>query len=713
MAEQQTNETLVNQVYSKLQPTTAYSNAPDYTILYANKYAGGGPVDMVPDLKAIFEDPNMPLTYTSLKMQIEKLMEAYEGGPWVMENINGTLHIHNIPISIPSYGYLYKSESGELLSAVIQTNWASGNVSGSISTGVGIDKDISSTVHVTDPVDGYPGDTDWSSMNAVHITIDGVEHRYETFQQWYGKWMTTYFKKNGCWPRTVPVSDVDMTLHPDKYSNITQMISDNELELFNQARRSYNNEINRKVQATKYKNKRTNLVKSYSKYNNTKDPNGLSRENQIGMDQGSASLASAYNEDPDNLHEHILRAINNALKVSSDLDKERYKLLKEIANKVKSGIRISKLTPSEIEILKSTKLKITGVKGSLSNVRTVTDRVLAKTITGGSTIVLKSGPEQAYAASAAKVKKQVSSSETYMGADTFTDKSGKKRHTYKVETTSGVVTSNRTGEVMGSTKSVYYVFTHYIAESNGSFITTIWDYARQFYSRNRGASTSGSAVGNRFTNTSGAAKRKKIELQLQVVGRPNLMANQSLYVGNIGKKYSGIWQIETCIHRLSPSSGYTCSLTLVRSSGYTTGITNTSHSGPLVSGSGPAPKNLPNNAPPSTYKFYCSGAEYNHLQHLWLAAGGKTSPAYEAYVGQIIWRNNYYGDDTGWRDQPWHVQRGISVTNDSNNSENSAENYQTTEESPQSKSLTQTMKVDQATPKRNTRTRVDFNYYKK
>lgn len=694
-------DTPVNSVYTELQPVTAYQNSPGFTVLYANEYAGGGPVPMVEDLKEIFNDPDIPLTSTSLKMQIEQLMAGYEDGPWVMENINGTLHIHNLPISAPSYGYLYKSENGELLSATIQTNWVSGNVAGSVSTSIGSDKGTSSVMHVTDPQDDAPGSTDWSSLDIVQPIIDGEKVNFKNFKQWFGSKMSSHFKKYGYSSYGTDWKDyhIDLLIHPERY-NIEVNISDEMLESFKDARREYNTYINKEIEYKHNANKRAAFIKSHPTTSIAPSVEGHQISTQIGEEQGSQSLAGAYQTDQEALHNHILQAIENTLKTSSDLDKERYKLLKEVATKVREGTRISALSPSEIEILKTTKLKIQGLKGTMANVREVNDRVLYKRVANGFT-TLNLTVEQAYAQSSAKVKKDLNSSETYVGAYM---ENGKPLYQSSDEyySTSG----GGTVPVTHTSHLYYYTFTHYIVESNGSFVTTIWDYAYLYYSRNRGASTSGRARGNRFSNGSAAIKRKKIELQLQVVGRPNLMANQSLYVGNIGKKYSGIWDVETCIHRLSPSSGYTCSLTLVRANGYSPGVKSTSSSEHIQQGTGEGnnSKSPKSSASPGEFQMYVSGGEYNRLQALWLAAGGKSSPAYEKLTKQIIWRNEIYGKD-GWKDHPFYEVRGNFITSDDPNVEKS--NVETTKVTPsqQHKELETKYNKDRNTPKKHTRER--------
>lgn len=69
---------------------------------------------------------------------------------------------------------------------------------------------------------------------------------------------------------------------------------------------------------------------------------------------------------------------------------------------------------------------------------------------------------------------------------------------------------------------------------------------------------------NKALNHMRRARFREVEVQMQVVGRPSLVAPGMVKVFNIGQRYSGLWYIKTCIHQIESGSGYTTSLTLIK-----------------------------------------------------------------------------------------------------------------------------------------------------
>lgn len=82
--------------------------------------------------------------------------------------------------------------------------------------------------------------------------------------------------------------------------------------------------------------------------------------------------------------------------------------------------------------------------------------------------------------------------------------------------------------------------------------------------RIKGALDAGNRSANKALNNMRRAKFREVEVQMQVIGRPTLVAPGMVKIFNIGLRYSGLWYIKTCIHQIDPSAGYTTSLTLVK-----------------------------------------------------------------------------------------------------------------------------------------------------
>lgn len=67
-------------------------------------------------------------------------------------------------------------------------------------------------------------------------------------------------------------------------------------------------------------------------------------------------------------------------------------------------------------------------------------------------------------------------------------------------------------------------------------------------------------MNNAMNNNTRKVTEKRLEVEMRVVGRPQLTTAANIYIDNIGSR-SGNYHIKRVIHRLS-SEGYTCSLTL-------------------------------------------------------------------------------------------------------------------------------------------------------
>lgn len=75
------------------------------------------------------------------------------------------------------------------------------------------------------------------------------------------------------------------------------------------------------------------------------------------------------------------------------------------------------------------------------------------------------------------------------------------------------------------------------------------------------AFSSAMAAANNARNKLKRAKHKELQVELQVMGRPQLKSGIVITLLGIGQKYSGKWFVKSCIHQMD-GTGYTCSLTL-------------------------------------------------------------------------------------------------------------------------------------------------------
>lgn len=68
-------------------------------------------------------------------------------------------------------------------------------------------------------------------------------------------------------------------------------------------------------------------------------------------------------------------------------------------------------------------------------------------------------------------------------------------------------------------------------------------------------------------NANGGLKitERKLVCQMTVIGRPSLASSQVIYLGNVGKRWSGYWYIKSVQHSMDAGQGYLCTLDLIRS----------------------------------------------------------------------------------------------------------------------------------------------------
>lgn len=69
-------------------------------------------------------------------------------------------------------------------------------------------------------------------------------------------------------------------------------------------------------------------------------------------------------------------------------------------------------------------------------------------------------------------------------------------------------------------------------------------------------------------NANGGLKKEETTLvcRMQVIGRPLLASSQTIYIDNVGKRWSGLWYIKRCTHTMDPGQGYITNLELIQNS---------------------------------------------------------------------------------------------------------------------------------------------------
>lgn len=80
-------------------------------------------------------------------------------------------------------------------------------------------------------------------------------------------------------------------------------------------------------------------------------------------------------------------------------------------------------------------------------------------------------------------------------------------------------------------------------------------------------------------NANGGLKttERKLSCQMTVVGRPSLQSSQVIFLGNVGKRWSGYWYIKSVQHSMDAGQGYLCTLDLIKNNARDGQITAKSH----------------------------------------------------------------------------------------------------------------------------------------
>lgn len=98
-----------------------------------------------------------------------------------------------------------------------------------------------------------------------------------------------------------------------------------------------------------------------------------------------------------------------------------------------------------------------------------------------------------------------------------------------------------------------------------SYSVPLYDLYMDYYSRYGGVNR---VVWAANANANGGLKKKEkvLNCSMTVVGRPLLESSMVINLQNVGRRWSGLWYIKKCVHRMDAGIGYTCELSLVKNS---------------------------------------------------------------------------------------------------------------------------------------------------
>lgn len=565
-----------NPAFYNIQAPSSGSAKTKSVILYANKFSGLPEQKMNDDLLALFSNPGFSLTDINLRAQLQHILDQYDGdnGPWYIDGINGTLHIHNRKIAKPTFTYRYQDENGEVLKVQVVTNWTTGSTSGTVASAISPDKNFDSLTYsdIKPDMTAAPKDMDKRlNPGAVWLPMDNVG------------------RNNGTPPPQYDLIGPDGLVTPggiDKASDMTRMggtykrtSSDNTPEtipgmeganvkkaLATKEIMENENNLQNVAQANQKESAYTN--KAFSDMASDTDDINAKRLDLLAKDVGQAVNRAQVGEMGNLVEEGYNYICEHGAEAMKDLNPSVQEALRQNLNFNSEKWR---------EVIPRTKgvrdFKVSSNSKSLSKNIGIGEGSYHSVVPKGQVDQNFSSVQEAreWMTSHNYISYNSTRGGTYKTYNKEMDELlGKALETAKGNSNSPNVVGNINLQVDADGNVTWTV------RSAGTYapVMSAVAFANYIYQRNK-PGTGGSKMAqiqaylNSMANRGKKAKHKEIEVQMIVVGRPLLKSGQYLYIGNIGKKYSGSWYIKTCIHQMD-SNGYTCSLTLKK---------NGSHSG--------------------------------------------------------------------------------------------------------------------------------------
>lgn len=591
------NNWVSNPCFHSLQAPVNARNLPQTksVILYANKFSGLD-VPMDAELRELFGSNEMNLTDINIRSQIAHLLDQFDSknGPWYIDGINGTLHIHNRRIANPSFVYRYQDENGEVLKVQIVTNWTTGSTSGTVASAITPDKNFDTIQYSNVKLDFTASQDDVDvklPLGRILLTQDqvGSNNNQQDFQyHLYGpdgqdlgygnSQKKSDVERNGGYGK--PIS------WADKIQNMT-ITPGNIIESLNKVQKKVESDLQDDIE-------------------NLKDI-------QKAQEKATAYLEKSFSEwavDPDNVDAKVFDTMRKEILAAiqdSNIEMNR----KYIEEGFNYGVKYGSLEglPKDLQTLFSNPLNGSKWNNILPTIRTV-ETFSAEGTEGGydsygtNNQVLDRGTTTNVMPSM-ESKEWVSIGSTPQEGQKWLQDNGfvtisKYNVPYSGESIKETTYNKALDELMqrainralSSSKTPNATIgkiefrinragnPEFRVTASGEYVPVVpaFTYMNYLYTRDKPGGGSKKAklqaYINSMMNRSKKAKHKEIEVQMIVIGRPLLSSGQYVYIGNIGNKYSGNWYIKTCIHQMD-SNGYTCSLTLKKNNNKSDGAAMT------------------------------------------------------------------------------------------------------------------------------------------
>lgn len=516
-----------NQVFKEIQTPTIIPTTTS-SIIYANEYSGLDYKAMPKEYASVLNS-DIGETGNNLLVQLKQKVQALPNGPWYVDSRDGVIYIHNRVMQEPVVrDYTYQAENGELLSIDFQTQYVTRYLDGSVSMGIGGNKELDITTDVDDMSSGYsyagetPEERNAGSYKAYQDYMEG-KLPYEQLE--------IALKVNN---NKLPLNLLGKVETKHARELTAKDISDAKKE--EEVRDKYNTyKAHGGRAAGNY-----NVIKGGRYKDSYKDRVAVSNQgNDYLIKQWLSEEAN-----PDQLKHEVERIL---IQVSQGLEGGAEELRKRFALAAKNH--------QLDEFLKAN-------FGAAKHIFDEYDSGLMPEAYGEYVVDTRE-----YSTMPKKVS-QYAPLSGHMDQKTYEVQRARDGYSRLKSDPSVIVT----GDLNGFRTTVFIKKKRRVMVSQYQVLQAY--FTRMYGSGNSSSIEDVEARMNLLNNQRRKITERKLICRMTIVGNPSLTTSQILNIQNVGKRWSGAWYIKAVTHQLEGSSGYTCLVELVKHNGRSPSISS-------------------------------------------------------------------------------------------------------------------------------------------
>lgn len=493
-------------------------------VIYANKFISGGPVECVDEDLINILNSSLGNTGNNVLIQLKQKMAFYKNGPWYIDSIDGIIYIHNRKFQRDSsYVYTYAGEPGEVLSVTFRM----------------VDVFKNNLAGVIGAIDEYTKNV----ANIVSYTLELKNRKYEDIIN----------VKDDPYDVNVPIDNLS-TKWTKASPEGTGSLNGSGTSLHPSEKALEISRINEET----FKNDPGNpdyWESSRSQYNS------MSSSDRASYNEKSSDEALA-NTSKEDLIKNLLEANPHLYQIYEQMvwllnnvgeNSEQYKSIKKEFDKVLAeeearGIRIK--TSKEVAAFRLYKANLTTkvvrvLKPELKlyDTENYSDEFLAAYIS--------SGLRQKAIDEAIKIFQGSNYDSIDHSSIKVLPESIKDNQVGKAEYSA----YHSTGDLY--IQAVKYKTTFQISYYGYRSAQGYTSLTKAYRSLMGDVNTNPNLSFNEAAANLGKKLRERqLQAELKVVGNPALESSDQIILQNVGKKYSGVWYINSIVHSFEPGQGY-------------------------------------------------------------------------------------------------------------------------------------------------------------